>query len=306
MSLLDWLLGRKPAAEPARAPAATPVAKRFTNITATEFGGKGDANASAYGGMVDPDKPGVALPYHFMGARPRVRVWRNGRSVDCDIVDVGPWYPSKRGGANPYWEFGARPRAESDGGTNHAGIDLTPAAWTALGAAGTGLGKVDWEFIGTNAAPVPAPAPAPSVAAAKSVAIGSDRDKLQNVQHAAAKKLLKYDGEIYPHDGCAITLSVLLQEAGLDVPDTYQAIALGALLKTKGWQVIAVGKQQAGDVGSTCGPVAHHGTDHIYLVLRAVNADEMLIADNQATQPHARWASGQGGKSPTTFFLRAP
>jgi hypothetical protein len=32
----------------------------------------------------------------------------------------------------------------------------------------------------------------------------------------------------------------------------------------------------------------------------------MVIADNQATEPHFRYASGQGGKSPTKFFLRAP
>ena len=46
--------------------------------------------------------------------------------------------------------------------------------------------------------------------------------------------------------------------------------------------MIQVGQQQAGDIGSTCGPEPHHGTDHIYLVLKPVNADEMLIADNQA------------------------
>jgi hypothetical protein len=32
----------------------------------------------------------------------------------------------------------------------------------------------------------------------------------------------------------------------------------------------------------------------------------MVIADNQDTVPHFRYASGKGGKSPTRFFLRAP
>lgn len=138
------------------------------------------------------------------------------------------------------------------------------------------------------------------------IAIGSDKDRLQNAQHVAARKLLKFDGEIYPSDGCAITLSVLLQQAGIAIPDTFQAIALGNLLKKLGWQVIPVGQQQAGDVGSTCGAHAQHGVDHVYLVLRSVNADEMVIADNQRPEAHFRWASGKGGKSPTRFFLRAP
>jgi len=31
----------------------------------------------------------------------------------------------------------------------------------------------------------------------------------------------------------------------------------------------------------------------------------MVIADNQQPAPHFRYASGNGGKSPTKFFLRA-
>ena len=138
------------------------------------------------------------------------------------------------------------------------------------------------------------------------IAIGSDTKKLLAAEAVAGKKLLHATGIRYPHDGCAITTSVILQEAGYDVPDTYRAIDLGNILKKNGWQVIPVGKQQAGDIGSTCGPVAHHGTDHIYIVLKEVNEDEMLIADNQVKAPHFRWASGKGGKSPTKFFLRAP
>jgi hypothetical protein len=117
--------------------------------------------------------------------------------------------------------------------------------------------------------------------------------------------LLDYDGEIYPKDGCAITLSVLLQDAGIAVKDTYQAFALGNLLKARKWDVISIGEQRIGDVGSTCGATPVHGRDHIYLVLDVLNSDEMVIADNQQTKPHFRFVSGKGGKTPTKFFLRA-
>lgn len=98
-----------------------------------------------------------------------------------------------------------------------------------------------------------------------------------------------------------------LQNAGIAVPDTYQAITLGNTLKSKrNWQVIPIGQQRSGDVGSTCGAEPNHGSDHIYLVLKTLNDDEMVIADNQASRPHFRYASGIGGKTPTKFFLRAP
>jgi len=138
------------------------------------------------------------------------------------------------------------------------------------------------------------------------VEFASDANQLITAQQIAAKKLLDYDGEIYPNDGCAITLSVLLQEAGIAVTDTYQAITLGNTLKMKRkWQVIPVGEQKMGDVGSTCGTEPNHGSDHIYLVLKTLNDDEMVVADNQMTRPHFRYASGIGGKTPTKFFLRA-
>ena len=135
--------------------------------------------------------------------------------------------------------------------------------------------------------------------------IASDPQTLQGAQAIAAQRLLGYDGEKYPQDGCAITLSVLLQEAGAKVPDTYMAIDMCETLQSRGWTKIPVGSQQKGDVGSTCGAVAHHGTDHIYVVLRDLgNGDEMVVADNQEPVPHFRFASGKG-KSATTYFLRA-
>jgi hypothetical protein len=128
---------------------------------------------------------------------------------------------------------------------------------------------------------------------------------LDSAQAKAAAELLAYDGEVYPHDGCAITLSVLLRDAGINVPPIYQAIELGKVLRdVRKWEVIRVGQQAPGDVGSTCDSKANHGFDHIYVVLKKLNDDEMLIADNQSTQPHFRFASGHG-KTPTKFFLRA-
>ena len=131
------------------APMPTPKpAGRHMGIVATVFGGAGDTNASAYGGMVDPRKPGVALPARFAGVRPKVRVFNGGISIDCEIVDVGPWNT-----IDDYWAKGKRPQAEtgtdlSGRRTNLAGIDLTPAAANAIGI--PGKGKVDWEFVGVR------------------------------------------------------------------------------------------------------------------------------------------------------------
>jgi hypothetical protein len=140
------------------------------------------------------------------------------------------------------------------------------------------------------------------------IRVGSDSALLQHAQHEAARKLLKFDGEIYPADGCAITLSCELQAAGVAIPDTFQALTMVALLEKRGWKKVAVGDPlRPGDVGTTCyGGVAHHGVDHVYLVLRPVNANENVIADNQRHAPHLRSVSGHpDGKSPTRMFLRA-
>jgi hypothetical protein len=155
------------------------------------------------------------------------------------------------------------------------------------------------------AAEAAAPAPSDGEAISDLLAIASNPQTLQAAQAVAAQRLLVYDGEKYPQDGCAITLSVLFQEAGVDVADTYMAIDMCRVLQSRGWTKITVGDQQRGDVGSTCGTTAHHGTDHVYVVLRDLNVDEMVVADNQEPAPHFRFASGKS-QSPTTYFLRAP
>lgn len=128
---------------------------RCMNITATIFGGSADADEkSAYDGhRIDDQELGVALPFRFSGPRPQVRVTNraNGKTVICNIVDVGPWNIN-----DPYWEKGGRPQSESGidlrgRRTNGAGIDLTPGAARAIGIPGKGV--VDWEFVGATQDP---------------------------------------------------------------------------------------------------------------------------------------------------------
>lgn len=138
------------------------------------------------------------------------------------------------------------------------------------------------------------------------VKIGTNQSSLISAQHVAASRLLRATGIHYPHDGCAITLSVMLQMAHIDVGDHYGALDLVHVLEKRGWTHVPLGHQEPGDVGTSCGDTPRHGIDHVYLVLKKVNdSGEMVIADNQATAPHFRWVQGHG-KSPTTKFLRAP
>ena len=136
-----------PAAQPAPQPQPQPSrAGRMTGITATVFGGSRDPNRSAYDGhLIGDSELGVALPAHIAGTLPTVRVINGDKAVICKVVDIGPWNTD-----DPYWVTGARPQSESGTDrrgrrTNHAGIDLTPAAANALGV--DGKGTVDWEFV---------------------------------------------------------------------------------------------------------------------------------------------------------------
>jgi hypothetical protein len=154
---------RRPPSVSATAQVVAPVlaVSHFSGITATVFGGASDRNTSAYDGHVITDTElGVALPCRFPGARPPIRVWNGGKSVVCNIVDVGPWNTN-----DPYWQTGARPEAETGVDsrgrpTNRAGIDLTPAAARVIGIDGKGL--VDWEFAdASQLQPTPVPQPPP-------------------------------------------------------------------------------------------------------------------------------------------------
>jgi uncharacterized protein (TIGR02594 family) len=122
---------------------ATAPEQAFTDITATVFEDAQVAYSNVAPGW--NSRPGVALPGRFSGVRPKVRVTHRGKSVVCDIVDVGPWNTD-----DPYWRTRDRPQAETGTDrrgrkTNKAGIDLTPAAADAIDLPGKGL--VDWEFV---------------------------------------------------------------------------------------------------------------------------------------------------------------
>jgi hypothetical protein len=136
------------------------------------------------------------------------------------------------------------------------------------------------------------------------IALSNDADAL-----AKAAETGKDAYPPYPTNGCALHLSALLRQAGIDVPLTYGAGAIAMLLERKrGWKPIDVGLQQAGDVGVTFdNDPKIPGADHVYVVVERVDNDKMLIADNQndgKNAPHTRYASGRG-KTPTDYFLRA-
>jgi hypothetical protein len=133
-----------------------------------------------------------------------------------------------------------------------------------------------------------------------------DPDRLCAAQALAARRLLSPEGDVFPADGCAMTLSLLMRAVGFEVPELCWAIDVPATLLARGWIEVLPGSQRAGDIGSTCREEKHHGEDHVFLVVRCVNQDEMIVVDNQAAYPHFRWASGQGGKTPTAMFYRAP
>lgn len=141
------LLGARWPTQAAAQPKPAPVpAGRQTGITATIFADPQVAYSDVAPGW--NNRPGVALPFRFHGTRPKVRVYYGGKSVVCEIMDVGPIYPhADRGPADPYWSTGTRPRAETFNVLSGAGIDLTPGAARALGLPTMWKGKVDWEFV---------------------------------------------------------------------------------------------------------------------------------------------------------------
>jgi hypothetical protein len=149
----------------------------------------------------------------------------------------------------------------------------------------------------------------------KAISICTTPRSYASVQDAAEKALEAGSDEEWPHNGCAANLSALLQAAGISVPWILGAGALanklGGAFNSRGWVHVPVGAQQPCDVGVTFDLGGNAGADHIYFVITRVDSDEMVIADNQATSPHTRFASGKNGsgnkrtKTPTDYFLRA-
>lgn len=123
----------------------------------------------------------------------------------------------------------------------------------------------------------------------------------------SARETAKAHLSQYPTNGCAVHLSALLQQSGIDAPMTWGAGKLAYLLQDRGWSRINIGEQVRGDVGVCFDNNPNPpGADHIYLVVDALDSDKMLVADNQrdTDAPHVRFATGKG-KTPTEYFLRA-
>ncbi len=149
---------------------------------------------------------------------------------------------------------------------------------------------------------------------ARLLEIAQSPDEYADVQREAAKVLADC-GVTWPHSGCAANLSTLLRRAGIDVEATVGAgrlaHLLGGAIGSRRWTHVAVGLQQPGDVGVTFDRGPPDGADHVYLVVARHDADLMTIADNQSPTLHKRRAGGgavpgEGGKTPTDYFLRAP
>ncbi|CDX38874.1 hypothetical protein MPLSOD_340076 [Mesorhizobium sp. SOD10] len=141
----------------------------------------------------------------------------------------------------------------------------------------------------------------------KLINLGSDAGSCQVIRQKASQAMVRIYGKPTLHNACACTLSLFLQSAGYPLAKiVYGAGALAQYLRQHGWQKVDVGNQQAGDVG-VCrdDDKTTAGADHIFLVVKRADADQMLIADNQESfSPHPRFASGKGHKTPVDYFLR--
>jgi len=125
------------------------------NITATEFGGSGDDQDSAYPDItwIDSSSRGIALPFKWKTTpRPQVEVVGPHGTVITDVIDLGPWnYDDPRyvhEGQRPLVEKQYAQKTPAQNGqvpTNNAAIDLTPPIADAVGI--SGRGKVKWRFI---------------------------------------------------------------------------------------------------------------------------------------------------------------
>lgn len=151
----------------------------------------------------------------------------------------------------------------------------------------------------------PPRAPSPDVALVpRLIEIASDPERCQEIRASAFQAMARIYGKPTSHNACACTLSMFLRAAGIAVDVEYGAGNLARILeRQRQWTRVRVGQQQPGDVGVTQDRISPAGADHIYLVVRRIDGDRMLIADNQQRMaPHPRSASGQ---TPTEYFLRA-
>jgi hypothetical protein len=95
----------------------------------------------------------------------------------------------------------------------------------------------------------------------KLMEIASDSYQLQTAQHVAAKKavgLRRRNLSIGRMRDYAVSFTSRGRNSGAGHLPGDNAGQYAQ--KTKNWQVISVGQQQPGDVGSTCGVTANHGS----------------------------------------------
>src|SRR5215831_7181812 len=82
---------------------------------------------------------------------------------------------------------------------------------------------------------------------AKLIEIGGSQEGLAEAQKIAAQALADAGEAPFPHNGCAATLSALLQLSGIDVPMTLGAgrlaHILGGQINSRHWDHIPVGDQ---------------------------------------------------------------
>jgi hypothetical protein len=171
----------EPLAVPPAPTPSVPAPGRF-KVYMTEFGGKGDREESAYGGMINPRAFEVSLPSKVPSEKRVIAVYRGARSVICRVNDVGPWNMH-----DDYWNRDGIPRsiAQKASGeraedglvpSNPAGLDATPAVFDELGITGPESTRgviVEWEFVPRTINPtdeekgdhlIPPPPPPPTAA----------------------------------------------------------------------------------------------------------------------------------------------
>ena len=137
-------------------------------------------------------------------------------------------------------------------------------------------------------------------------ALGADAASIRRIQDLAALQMQQAGLGYTLHNACAATLSEFLITSGIAVPVTLGAGRLAQRLEQdRQWTRVNVGSQEPGDVAVTLDNTSPAGADHVFLVVERIDGDEMVIADNQAPEPHRRFASGQH-KTAVDYFLRAP
>jgi hypothetical protein len=114
---------------------------------------------------------------------------------------------------------------------------------------------------------------------AEMVRKGSTAAGVVQIQTLAKADMQKAHYGFTLHNACAATLSEFMISSLINVPVTLGVTDLARRIAARGWVRINVGDQQAGDVAVAESDV------HIFLVLKAIDRDMMLIADNQRPYP---------------------